>query len=164
MGHKILVVEDSLYCTYDDQLDPVRFIKAFQKVWTKIPEHARQLVLKHWREGVKEGLGFEKYVPMIRYTAEDFPGRQGAAAGCNVEQLDYRWTGFYAPIMEIFTDSVYETVIAHELGHVYARSIGEHNREYDRAKGKDDPEEVLVDEYITEWGFDAATARTTSAR
>ena len=159
--YELLVNEDDLYCCPDQDLDVTRMVESFRHAWKRIPVEARKTILTHWRPQGRLLPKIAQMIPMIRFTSEDYSEWGCVVAWCSPPEVsDYKFLGFYIPVLEQMPDEDFITTIPHELCHVYIRSIGKHNPSYDRSLGSSDPEEQAADMTITDWGFDAAALRS----
>lgn len=129
-----------------------RFARVFRQAWRKVPLSARRVTVRHWRRyrdayAAAAALIDVPLVEVLDYKSNFHRGRSKDAVG----QCDHMGTvlAFWAPWVDRLPDEHLETLIAHELAHVYliATRPGHMQQRYSRAESE-------VYAVLSEWGFD----------
>ena len=134
-----------------------RFAEQFAATWRRIPIGARRRVLHYWRT-----FDFGIVPLMAIPTIELSPCWATRQNGTIIKQPLGFCTAigtmlrFWEPAVRLLPDDHLHTLIAHELGHVFLKAVGQNDPSYGSKSEADNAfgEEIDVYETIMDWGFD----------
>lgn len=124
-----------------------RFVDMFQAAWKRIPIAYRRDMVKWWRED-EYAACYMAWSPQIHLVLRiDHTKAMGVCRG-NGHLLQFR-----IDTVVLAHDEPLQTLVAHELSHVWQFSQDIIPKEYEPS-GLGDPVEVGADDILQDWGFD----------
>ena len=148
-----LVKRDAIYLIPIGHGDDQRFARNFCTTWRLLGEEERRSLTDYWRNPDPMRMMPQMLFPGIELL-DDWSGRDGEFGHCtnNGHKLM-----FWACSVDAMPDDMVQTLIAHELGHVYRKAISRHvvdpaNPPTEAERREEEFQTRLTVE--VEWGFD----------
>lgn len=141
-----IIPRNGMYLTCYGQGTDARLARIFRDTWPRVPAGARRALLAHWRNSVlPHSPRIEQVWDLEALTEDDTYTRALGACGMNGHLFQ-----FSADAVQFMPPRCVGTLIAHELGHGFARATG-------LPFCNEDEEEVYVRRsLVPSWGFDEA--------
>jgi hypothetical protein len=134
------------------ELDPSRFAEAFSQTWERVPKEYTQQVLSYWRTNLANPM-LRTRMGLTEIRIELLSTWDKHAVDCPGSWAVTHYSGhamdFYAPVLDSMPEQHLETLIAHELAHVYIEACPQH-----RHINRQEAAEEVVMELVRIWGFD----------